>query len=79
MVIATPREAEAGSLPETAADGQFIELGREAPLQLDCGKALGPFSLACQTDGRQPPGHRQGRLLKRYGWHAGAGVGAPLP
>ena len=31
--------------------GLSVELGREAPLQLDCGAALGPFTLAYQTYG----------------------------
>ena len=31
--------------------GLAVELGREAPLQLDCGASLGPFRLAYQTYG----------------------------
>ncbi|MCY4407600.1 MAG: homoserine O-acetyltransferase, partial [Rhodospirillaceae bacterium] len=34
-----------------ARTGLSVELGREAPLELDCGVSLGPFTLAYQTYG----------------------------
>ncbi len=36
---------------EHAQTGLSVELGRETPLQLDCGVSLGPFTLAYQTYG----------------------------
>lgn len=36
---------------EHAQTGLSVELGRETPLELDCGVSLGPFTLAYQTYG----------------------------
>ena len=36
---------------EGVQTGQSVELGREVPLELDCGVSLGPFTLAYQTYG----------------------------
>ena len=35
----------------TKLPGQFVELGRDRPLRLDCGVELGPFGIAYQTYG----------------------------
>ena len=42
---------ESQAAAEHAQTGLSVELGRETPLQLDCGVSLGPFTLAYQTYG----------------------------
>ena len=42
---------ESQAAAEHAQTGLSVELGREQPLELDCGVSLGPFTLAYQTYG----------------------------
>ena len=42
---------ESQAAAEHAQTGLSVELGREVPLELDCGVSLGPFTLAYQTYG----------------------------
>ncbi|CAI8056405.1 Homoserine O-acetyltransferase [Geodia barretti] len=42
---------ESQAAAEGVQTGLSVELGREAPLELDCGVSLGPFTLAYQTYG----------------------------
>ena len=42
---------ESQAAAEHARTGLSVELGRETPLELDCGVSLGPFTLAYQTYG----------------------------
>ena len=42
---------ESQAAAEHAQTGLSVELGRETPLELDCGVSLGPFTLAYQTYG----------------------------
>ena len=42
---------ESQAAAERAQTGLSVELGREVPLELDCGVSLGPFTLAYQTYG----------------------------
>ncbi len=42
---------ESQAAVEHVQTGLSVELGREAPLELDCGVSLGPFTLAYQTYG----------------------------
>ena len=47
-MTAMPKSQAAAAHPQT---GLSVELGRETPLELDCGVSLGPFTLAYQTYG----------------------------
>ena len=46
-----PTQPEAATPRLTEAPGKWVELGASAPLRLDCGVDLGPFTLAYETYG----------------------------